>query len=69
MRDRTWGKGKFKGYSAGSHPKGEIHPMTLRVLRDLHYDTSGLRSKGWDEFAHPESRRLDRLHRVRSGGR
>jgi arsenate reductase len=55
-----WGKGgKFKGYSAGSHPKGEIHPMTLRVLRDLHYDTSGLRSKGWDEFAHPESRRLD----------
>ena len=50
-----WGKGKFKGYSAGSHPTGEIHPMTLQVLRDLHYDLSGLRSKSWGEFARVDS--------------
>ena len=43
-----WGKGKFRGYSAGSHPTGEINPMTLRVLRDLHYELAGLRSKSWD---------------------
>jgi|SRR5581483_8544124 len=46
-----WGGGRFKGFSAGSHPKGEIHPMTLRVLRELRYDVAGLRSKSWDEFA------------------
>jgi arsenate reductase len=54
-----WGKGKFKGYSAGSHPTGEINPMTLRVLRDLHYDLAGLRSKSWDEFARTDSTPLD----------
>ena len=54
-----WGKGKFKGFSAGSHPKGAIHPMTLTLLRELNYDTSNLRSKSWDEFARPESPPLD----------
>jgi protein-tyrosine-phosphatase len=54
-----WGKGKFKGYSAGSHPTGEINPMTLRVLRDLHYDLTGLRSKSWDVFARADSPPLD----------
>jgi arsenate reductase len=54
-----WGKSKFKGYSAGSHPTGEINPMTLRVLRDLHYDLAGLRSKSWDEFAQADSPPLD----------
>lgn len=54
-----WGKGKFRGYSAGSHPTGEIHPMTLHVLRDLHYDLTGLRSKRWDEFARVDSPPLD----------
>ena len=53
------GKGKFRGFSAGSHPKGEIHPMTLRILRELNYDTSSLRSKSWDEFALPDSPPLD----------
>ena len=43
-----WGKGKFRGYSAGSHPTGEISLMTLHVLRDLHYELAGLRSKSWD---------------------
>jgi len=54
-----WGKGRFKGFSAGSHPKGEIHPMTLQVLREWHYDVSRLRSKSWDEFARPDSPRLN----------
>ncbi len=54
-----WGKGKFKGFSAGSHPKGAVHPMTLDLLRELNYDTSSLRSKGWDEFARPDSPPLD----------
>ena len=54
-----WGKGKFRGHSAGSHPTGEINRMTLRVLRDLHYDLAGLRSKSWDEFARVDSTPLD----------
>jgi ArsR family transcriptional regulator, arsenate/arsenite/antimonite-responsive transcriptional repressor / arsenate reductase (thioredoxin) len=54
-----WGKGRFRGFSAGSHPKGAVHPMTLQVLKDLHYPTAGLRSKGWDEFARPDSSPLD----------
>ena len=53
------GKGKFKGFSAGSHPKGAIHPLTLELLRQLNYETNGLRSKSWDEFAAPGSVPLD----------
>lgn len=44
------GAGKFHAYSAGSHPKGTVHPETLRLLRSLGYDTAGLRSKSWLEF-------------------
>ena len=47
------GAGKFRAFSAGSHPKGRIHPETIRLLQGLHYDTSGLRSKSWSEFADP----------------
>jgi arsenate reductase len=54
-----WGKGRFKGFSAGSQPKGAVHPMTLEMLKELHYDTSQLRSKSWDEFATPDSPSLD----------
>ena len=46
-----WGKGKFHGYSAGSHPKGQVHPMTLDELRARGLPVAGLRSKPWDEFA------------------
>lgn len=53
-----WGEG-FKGFSAGSHPLGEIHPMTLEVLKELNYDTLRLRSKSWDEFARPDSPPID----------
>jgi arsenate reductase len=52
---RRVGAGRFRGFSAGSHPKGEVHPLALELLKDLHYDTSTLRSKSWDEFAQPDS--------------
>jgi protein-tyrosine-phosphatase len=47
--------GKFRAYSAGSQPKGQVHPETIRLLQSLDYDTSGFRSKTWDEFAKPGS--------------
>src|SRR5208283_5264891 len=46
-----WGKGKFRGFSAGSHPKGALHPLTIELLAGLGFDTSALRSKSWDEFS------------------
>lgn len=46
-----WGEGRFRGYSAGSQPKPAPHPVALKLLRELHYETAGLRSKSWDEFA------------------
>jgi len=53
------GPGKFKGYSAGSVPKGAVNPRTLDLLGKLNYDVSGFRSKSWEEFAKPEAPRLD----------
>jgi len=53
------GYGKFRGFSAGSQPKGELHPLALRLLRDLDYDVSNLRSKSWNEFAKPGAPSLD----------
>jgi len=46
-----WGKGRFTGYSAGSFPKGTVHPLALEELERHHLPTSGLRSKSWNEFA------------------
>jgi arsenate reductase len=54
-----WGRGKFVGYSAGSKPKGEVHPIALELLRHLKMPTEGLRSKSWDEFATPDAPKLD----------
>src|SRR5499427_9645781 len=53
------GQGKFRAYSAGSHPKGQIHPYALQLLERLHYDIRGLRSKSWGEFARPDAPKLD----------
>jgi arsenate reductase (thioredoxin) len=53
------GAGKFKAYSAGSHPKGQVHPQTLQLLRGIGFDTSGFRSKSWSEFARPGAPELD----------
>jgi arsenate reductase len=46
-----WGKGRFRAFSAGSRPKGDVHPLTLATLRRYHLPVDGLRSKSWDEFA------------------
>jgi arsenate reductase len=54
-----WGRERFKGFSAGSHPRGEIHPMALELLHQHGYETACLRSKSWDEFAELDSPRLD----------
>ncbi|MBA4111097.1 MAG: protein-tyrosine-phosphatase [Leptothrix sp. (in: Bacteria)] len=49
------GGNRFKAYSAGSHPKGEVHPMALEVLQRLGMAQDGFRSKSWDEFASPDA--------------
>jgi len=54
-----WGAGKFVAFSAGSHPRGQVHPVALELLAQLGYPTEQLRSKSWDEFARPESAPLD----------
>jgi arsenate reductase len=59
MNDLSVGRGKFKGYSAGSHPKGAVNPFTLDLLQRSHISIEGLRSKSWDEFAKPDSPPLD----------
>lgn len=53
------GAGRFRAFSAGSHPKGAIHPDTLALLAALDYQTAGLCSKSWDEFAAPDSPPMD----------
>lgn len=53
------GSERFQAYSAGSHPRGEVNPHALALLKRLDYDTSKFRSKAWDEFAHPDSPKLD----------
>src|SRR5271165_1545439 len=53
------GRGNFRAFSAGSHPKGQVHPYALDLLRRLNYDVSGLRSKSWNEFARPGAPQLD----------
>ena len=53
------GAGKFRAYSAGSHPKGQVHAETLRLLAGLDYDTADFRSKSWSEFAQPGAPALD----------
>jgi arsenate reductase (thioredoxin) len=53
------GRGNFRAFSAGSQPKGRIHPHTLDLLRKLQFDVSRLRSKSWHEFTGPEAPKLD----------
>jgi len=53
------GKGKFVGYSAGSNPKGSVHPRARALLDRLGFPTEGLRSKSWNEFAQPGAPELD----------
>jgi protein-tyrosine-phosphatase len=54
-----WGKGRFYGYSAGSFPRGSVHPFALGLLDRLRLRTDGLRSKSWNEFARPGAPVMD----------
>ncbi len=54
-----WGKGRFRGFSAGSQPKSAVHPLTLAVLRVQHLPVEGLHSKSWSEFAKPDAPKMD----------
>jgi len=54
-----WGRGRFRGFSAGSHPKGAVHPIALELLKRMNLPSLGLRSKSWDEFAAPNGPPLD----------
>ena len=58
------GMQKFRGFSAGSHPKGAVHPLTLKLLIQLEIPTQGLRSKSWDEFAAPDAPQMDFIFTV-----
>jgi len=53
------GRGRFRGYSAGSHPRGAVHPATLDLLHERGFPTDALRSKSWDEFVRPGARVMD----------
>jgi arsenate reductase (thioredoxin) len=53
------GRGSFRAFSAGSQPKGHVHPNTLDLLRNLNFDVSGFRSKNWNEFSGPDATPLD----------
>lgn len=58
------GAGRFRAFSAGSFPRGEVHPMALELLSDLHFPTEGLRSKSWDAFAAPGAPQMDFIFTV-----
>jgi arsenate reductase len=53
------GKGRFSAYSAGSQPKGSVHPLALQTLTNARVPTDGFRSKSWDEFARPGAPQMD----------
>lgn len=58
------GKGRFRGFSAGSQPKGQVHPMALDILGKMGFETEGLRSKNWQEFASPDAPQMDFIFTV-----
>jgi arsenate reductase len=60
----TLGKGRFRGFSAGSDPKGEVHPMALNLLGGMGFETEGLRSKSWHEFAGSDAPQMDFIFTV-----
>jgi arsenate reductase (thioredoxin) len=53
------GEGRFRGFSAGSFPKGAVNPVALRLLERIDYPTEGLRSKSWEEFSRPDAPVMD----------
>jgi protein-tyrosine-phosphatase len=61
---RRAGAGRFHAFSAGSHPKGAVHPLAISLLEELRLPTGDLRSKSWDEFAQPGAPELDFIFTV-----
>jgi arsenate reductase (thioredoxin) len=59
-----WGKGRFRAFSAGSFPKGQVHPLALDLLKRMNLPSEGFRSKSWDEFATPGTPPLDFIFTV-----
>lgn len=55
----TMGQGRFKAYSAGSHPTGTVNPFAIEKVISIHYPSENLRSKSWDEFATPDAPIMD----------
>lgn len=56
---RRLAHGRFEAFSAGSHPRGEVHPQVLALLHSVDIPTEGLRSKSWSEFAAPDAPEMD----------
>ena len=56
---RKDGRGRFRSFSAGSQPKGQVNPLALKVLASLNYPNDGMRSKSWEEFAAPHAPVMD----------
>lgn len=54
-----WGQGRFRAFSAGSCPKGQVHPLALELLKRMKLPSEGLRSKSWDEFVAPGAPPID----------
>ena len=59
LHDPAIGRDQFRAFSAGSHPKGSVHPLALETLAQHRISTRDLRSKSWDEFAGPGAPRMD----------
>ena len=59
LNSMSVGRGRFRAYSAGSHPAGQVNPLAIELLEQNHLPTEGLRSKSWDEFAQPGAPELD----------
>jgi arsenate reductase len=55
----TLGRDRFHAYSAGSQPKGDVHPLALQTLRQLHFDATGFSSKSWSAYAAADAPRMD----------
>lgn len=60
----TMGKGRFKGYSAGSQPNGAVNPFAIEQVTATGYPVEGLRSKNWDEFGAPDAPQMDFIFTV-----
>jgi arsenate reductase (thioredoxin) len=58
------GRGRFKAYSAGSHPTGKVNPFAIETMRNMNFPVDGVRSKAWDEFAEPGAPSMDFIFTV-----